>query len=45
VSPQHKQKHLAGFWSNSDFEFSQKINSQDWARNCGLKKQEVKSFS
>jgi hypothetical protein len=43
VRPPHKQKHLAGFWSNSDFEFPQKINPQDWARNCGLKKQEVKA--
>jgi hypothetical protein len=35
---------LAGFWSNSDFEFLLKINAQDVACNCSLQKTGSKKF-
>jgi hypothetical protein len=36
---------LAGFWSNSNFEFSQKINAQDRACNGSLQKAGSEEFA
>jgi hypothetical protein len=38
------KKQLAGFWSNSDFEFLQKISAKNGAATAACKKREVKSF-
>jgi hypothetical protein len=39
---QYSKKALAGFWGNSDFEFSQEIDTQTGSCHCGLQKLELK---
>jgi hypothetical protein len=36
---------LADLWSNSDFEFSQKVNTQNWTCHCGLQETGSEKFA